>query len=183
MDIGPADLLGTKSLDKLTLEQRAQLKKQLAFAQQMSEPYGLVGVGQVDVGPRAVGRVRGTKVVSQLQEVRDLTVTCHEAPIPPPPGKPLVLHKWADRQAAKVGDVVTFFLRYSNQGGQPITDVAISDSLTPRLLYVPGSAKSDHDAVFTLQENEAGSVILHWEISGSLLPNDRGVVSFQARVR
>jgi uncharacterized repeat protein (TIGR01451 family) len=183
MDIGPADLLGTRSVDKLTHEQRIRLKKQMEFAQQMSEPYSLGGVAQVEVGPRAVGRVEGLNVVSSVQEVRDLTVTCNEAPLPPPPGKPLVLHKWADHQSAKVGDVVTFFLRYSNQGSRPITDVAVSDSLTPRLEYIAGSAKSDRDAVFTLQQNEAGSVILRWEISGSLLPGSRGVVSFQARVR
>jgi uncharacterized repeat protein (TIGR01451 family) len=183
MDIGPADLLGTKALIKLTRAQRARLQKQIEFAQQMSEPYSLGGIAQVELGPQAVGRVQGLKVVGSLQEVRDLTVTCHEAPVPPPPDKPLVLHKWADRQSAKLGDVVTFFLRFSNQGGKPITDVAVSDSLTPRLEYIPGSAKSDRDAVFTLQQNEAGSVILHWEINGSLLPGSRGVVSFRARVR
>jgi uncharacterized repeat protein (TIGR01451 family) len=183
MDIGPIDVIGTRALVKLTREQRIRFRKQIEFALQLSEPYSLGGVAQVEVGPRAVGLVAGVKVIGSLQEVRDLTVTCHEAPVPPPPDKPLVLLKWADRQSAKVGDVVTFFLRYSNQGGKPITDVAISDSLTPRLEYIPGSAKTDRDAVFTLQENEAGSVILRWEISGPLLPADRGVVSFQARVR
>ncbi len=183
MDIGPVDLLGTKALVKLTGEQRTRFRKQVEFALKMSEPYSLSGVVQVEAGPQAVGRAAGIKVVSSLQEVRDITGICHEAPVPPPPAKPLVLLKWADRQSAKVGDVVTFFLRYSNQGGKPITDVALSDSLTPRLEYVPGSAKADRDAVFTLQENEAGSVILRWEISGTLLPGNRGVVSFQARVR
>jgi hypothetical protein len=74
-------------------------------------------------------------------------------------------------------------LKYSNHGGQPITDVAVSDSLTGRLEYVAGSARSDRDAVFTLQENEAGSAVLHWEIGGKLLPCQSGVVSFQARIR
>ena len=103
--------------------------------------------------------------------------------MPPPPDKPLALHKWADRQAAQVGDVVTFFLKYSNHGGGEISDVAVSDSLTGRLEYIPGSARADRDAVFTLQENEAGSVILRWEITGKLQPGQSGVVSFQARVR
>jgi uncharacterized repeat protein (TIGR01451 family) len=82
-----------------------------------------------------------------------------------------------------VGDVITFYLKYSNTGGQPITDVAVSDSLVGRLEYVPGSARADRTAVFTVQENEAGSRILRWEIAGRLLPGQSGVVSFQARVR
>jgi uncharacterized repeat protein (TIGR01451 family) len=103
--------------------------------------------------------------------------------VPHAPEKPLILFKWANAQAAQVGDTVTFYLKYSNHGGQPITDVAVSDSLTGRLEYVPGSAKSDRDAVFTTQENEAGSLILRWEVSGRLLPGQSGVVSFQAKVR
>jgi uncharacterized repeat protein (TIGR01451 family) len=89
----------------------------------------------------------------------------------------------ADRQSAQVGDVVTFHLKFSNHGGKPMTDVAVSDSLTGRLEYVPESAKSSRDAVFLMQENEAGSVILRWEISGKLLPGQHGIISFQARVR
>ena len=58
-----------------------------------------------------------------------------------------------------------------------------SDSLTARLEYIPGSARSDRDAVFTLQQNEAGSVALRWEITGVLQPGKSGVVSFQARIR
>jgi uncharacterized repeat protein (TIGR01451 family) len=108
-------------------------------------------------------------------------VCCHEAPCPP--DKPLVLIKCADRQSAQVGDVVTFMLKYSNHGGRPISDVAVTDSLTTRLEYVPGSAQSDRAAVFTTQLNEAGSVVLHWEISGRLMPGTNGVVRFKARVR
>jgi hypothetical protein len=61
--------------------------------------------------------------------------------------------------------------------------VAVTGSLSPRLEYVPGSAQSDRTAVFTTQDNGAGSVILRWEISGWLLPGQSGVVRFQARVR
>jgi uncharacterized repeat protein (TIGR01451 family) len=94
-----------------------------------------------------------------------------------------VLFKWVNTCQAQVGDVVTFYLKYSNHGGKPITDVAVSDSLTGRLEYVPHSARSSRDAVFTAQENPSGSLVLRWEISGRLLPGDSGVVSFQARVR
>ena len=127
---------------------------------------------------RAVGEARveaGPEVVSAVVETRDLTVCCNEAPCPP--DKPLVLIKCADRHAANIGDVVTFLLKYSNLGGRPITEVAVTDSLTGRLEYVPGSAKANRDAVFTTQLNEAGSLILHWEVSGPLPPGESGVVT------
>ena len=79
--------------------------------------------------------------------------------------------------------MVTFFLRYSNHGGRPLTDVAVSDSLSARLEYVAGSAQSDRDAVFTTEQNEAGSVVLRWEVGGRLLPGQTGVLRFQAKVR
>jgi uncharacterized repeat protein (TIGR01451 family) len=94
-----------------------------------------------------------------------------------------VLVKCADRTSAQPGDVVTFFLRYSNHGSKPIADVAVTDSLSPRLEYVPGSAQSDRPGVFTTQVNEAGSLILRWEISGTLQPGQCGALRFQARVR
>ncbi len=95
----------------------------------------------------------------------------------------MTLSKWADKQAVQIGDVVTFNLKYTNPGARPITGVVLSDSLTGRLEYIPGSARTDRDAVFTTQINEAGSVILRWEIPGPLLPGHTGTVSFQARVR
>jgi uncharacterized repeat protein (TIGR01451 family) len=134
------------------------------------------------MGTAVVGRIEGgPQTVSAQVTTLDLTVCCHEAPCPP--DKPLVLVKCADRCAAQPGDVVTFMLRYSNHGGRPITEVAVSDSLSPRLEYVPGSAQSDRPAVFTTQTNEAGSVILRWEISGTLQPGQSGALRFQARVR
>jgi uncharacterized repeat protein (TIGR01451 family) len=96
---------------------------------------------------------------------------------------PLVLCKCVDRKDAQIGDVVTFTLRYTNPGGKPITNVVVSDSLTARLEYVPGSAKSDRDAVFTTQANEVGSLILRWQLSGPLEPGQTGVITFQAKIR
>jgi uncharacterized repeat protein (TIGR01451 family) len=126
--------------------------------------------------------VEGLNLVSTTLTTADVTGICGEKP-ECLVDRPLLLFKWADRQEAQVGDLVTFYLKYSNNGSRPITDVAVSDSLTGRLEYIPGSAKSDRNAVFTLQENEAGSLILRWEISGRLLPGESGKVSFQARIR
>jgi uncharacterized repeat protein (TIGR01451 family) len=181
IEIGPAEVLGTQALERLTLEQRARLVRQIELARQLGTVAGPRGLELNQPAPQVVGQVEGLVVNATVQEVRDVTLSCCEAPVPP--DRPLVLHKWADRQSAQVGDVVTLFLQYRNVGGRPITDVAVSDSLTGRLEYIPGSAQSDRDAVFTTQANAAGSVILRWEVRGRLLPGQSGVVRFQARVR
>src|SRR5262249_37653549 len=95
----------------------------------------------------------------------------------------LLVNKWPDKCGGLVGDIVTFTLRYTNVGGRPISDVVLTDSLTNRLEYVPGTAKSDRDAVFTTQANDAGSLVLRWEFSGSLLPRESGIVTFQVKIR
>jgi uncharacterized repeat protein (TIGR01451 family) len=84
-----------------------------------------------------------------------------------------------DRKAS----TATFLPKYSNHGGKPITDVAVTDSLATRLEYLPGSAQSDRLAFFTAQLNEAGSLILRWKITGWLMPGQSGVVRLQLRVR
>lgn len=180
LEIGPFDVLGTCQMRLLKADQLVRLKRQMELAAELSRPIGVAAV-QEAVGPAVVGRVEGVVVVSGALETREVKVCCHEEPCPP--DKPLVLFKWVNTCQAQVGDVVTFYLKYSNHGGKPITDVAVSDSLTGRLEYVPHSARSSRDAVFTAQENPSGSLVLRWEISGRLLPGDSGVVSFQARVR
>jgi uncharacterized repeat protein (TIGR01451 family) len=181
IELGPLAAIGTRAVYLLRQEERLRLIKQLELARELSRREGVQENEQVTV-TSVVARVQGgPEVVSAAVETRDFTVCCNE--VPRVPEKPLVLIKCADRPAAQVGDVVTFTLRYSNHGGRALTDVAISDSLTTRLEYVPGSARSDHEAVFTTQENEAGSLLLRWEIAGRLLPGESGAVRFQARVR
>jgi uncharacterized repeat protein (TIGR01451 family) len=180
LEIGPAEALCTKRAVLLNEIERTRLLKQIELARVLSEQVRLQAMEQVE-GPAVVGKVCGLDVIRAVAETRSITVCCNECPRPP--DKPLVLFKWADRCSAQVGDVVTFYLKYSNVGGQPITDVAISDSLTTRLEYVPDSSRTDRDAVFTTQENEAGSLVLRWEVSGRLLPGQSGIVSFRARIR
>jgi uncharacterized repeat protein (TIGR01451 family) len=178
--LGPLELIGTKAILTLTEVERVRLLKQIEFARQLSSnvaPREAVGV----VGTAVVGRIQGLEVVSAQAMTREIEVCCHE--IPCPPDKPLVLIKCADRTSAQPGDVVTFMLRYMNQGGKPITDVAVSDSLSPRLEYVPGTAQSDRPAVFTTAPNEVGSQVLRWEVSGTLQPGASGALRFKARVR
>jgi uncharacterized repeat protein (TIGR01451 family) len=178
--LGPAEYIGTKEFKLLTLVQRAELVKQVELVRELSNVVQVQGTEEV-IGTHVIGRVEALDLVEAMVSTRDITVCCNEKPCPP--DKPLCLFKCADRTSAQVGDVVTFSLRYSNVGGRPITDVAVSDSLSGRLEYVEGSAESDRDAVFTIQENEVGSVILHWEISGRLLPGQSGRLRFKAKVR
>jgi uncharacterized repeat protein (TIGR01451 family) len=182
LDLSLVSFLSQNAPQRLTEVERTRFMKQVEFALALSRPLGVSGVQQT-VGTAALARVEGTTdVVSSVLETRDFTLCCDE-PHPLPPDKPLLLLKCADRQAAQPGDVVTFFLRYSNHGGRPLTDVAISDSLSGRLEYVAGSAQSDRDAVFTTEKNEAGSTILRWEVTGRLQAGQNGLLRFQAKVR
>lgn len=180
VNMGVGAYLGTNAVARLTELERTELARGLELVQQFGRAMGTASLAG-SKGTAVIGRMAGVNVLATVAETRDLTVACNEEPRPPE--KPLVLYKWASAQAAQVGDVITFYLKYSNHGGQPITDVAVNDSLSGRLEYIPGTARADRDAVFTTQENEAGSLILRWEIGGNLLPGASGVVSFQARVR
>jgi len=105
------------------------------------------------------------------------------AQIEVPPNKPgMAVIKQVDKPEAEPGDVLTYTVTYRNMGNIPVTAVAITDSLLPRLEYVPGSAKGPAGTVFTAGENRAGSVELRWEI-GTVEPGAQGAVQFQARVR
>jgi uncharacterized repeat protein (TIGR01451 family) len=178
--LGLAEYIGTKQFKVLTQVQQAKVLKQLELAKVLQNVTTVAGVEQV-VGTGVVTGGKGLKVVSATVGVREIAVCCNEAPCPP--DKPLCLIKCADRSCAQVGDIVTFSLRYSNVGGRVISDVAVADSLSGRLEYVEGSAESDRDAVFTVQQNEAGSVLLRWEITGRLMPGQSGRLRFKARVR
>jgi uncharacterized repeat protein (TIGR01451 family) len=179
--LGLAAAIGTNEIRTLTERQRLDLLRQVEFALELSNASKPSGNEQW-IGPAVVGRVEGgPQVVRATAETAELMCVCHEAPHEL--DKPLYLCKWCDRGAAVPGEVVEFTLHYTNRGGKPITDVAVSDSLTTRLEYVPGSEQSDRNAVFTVQENEAGSLVLHWEIGGRLLPGESGVVRFKAKVR
>ena len=122
----------------------------------------------------AVSTLKGLLVNAQLRETEDITAGCDA----------LILTKRMDPPHPKqIGEIVTFYLRYTNPTNQPMTDVAVSDSLTGRLEYIEGSAKSDRATAFTATPNEANSVVLRWAIDGKLLPGQSGLISFKARIR
>ena len=101
-----------------------------------------------------------------------------------PPANPKIrIIKVASTPFAEVGDTVDFTLRFDNVGNQPIGNVAILDSLTTRLEYVPNTAQSSIPAVFSNRQNEGGSLVLRWELSQPLEPGKGGVLHFTCRVR
>jgi uncharacterized repeat protein (TIGR01451 family) len=157
--------------------QVAQQIDQLELVRNRTQPSEMVE-GQ---GPIIFDQLESTALV--IGEINSkLVVGAIRKECPPEPA-PLVLCKRHDTPCGQIGDIVTFHLSYTNPGGTPITDVVVSDSLTGRLEYVPGSQKSDRNAVFTTQENDAGSLILRWKIEGVLQPGQSGTVSFQAKIR
>jgi uncharacterized repeat protein (TIGR01451 family) len=141
------------------------------------------GGTQQTVGTAVTGRIDNLVVVGSLRGTKNIDGFSPPPSQPEPEDGPLHIIKWPDRFGALVGDVVTFTVKYTNTGGQPITNVVVSDSLTSRFEYVPGTAKTDREAIFTTQPNEGGSLILRWEITGTLQPRDTAIVTFQVRVR
>jgi uncharacterized repeat protein (TIGR01451 family) len=133
------------------------------------------------LGTAVTGRIDNLVVVGTVAGTKGIDSAC--LPAPEPKDGPLLIIKWPDRFGALVGDIVTFTLKYTNTGGQPITNVVVSDSLTNRFEYVPGTSKTDREAIFTSQPNEVGSQILRWQVTGTLQPRETGVVTFQVRVR
>lgn len=128
------------------------------------------------------GRMLGVEVKTTLRSPGAVEKVMTSPP-PEAPEGPLRIIKWPDKKGALIGDIITFYLKYTNTGGQPISDIVVSDSLTQRFEYVQGSTKTDRDALFTIQPNEVGSSVLRWEFTGGLQPHESGVISFQVRVR
>jgi uncharacterized repeat protein (TIGR01451 family) len=126
--------------------------------------------------PLVVGQIEGVKVTGALVEPEQLTAY--------PTLCPLTVTKSVDPPGPKEpGEVVTITIRYANTGAKALDDIVVSDSLSGRLEYVPGSAQTDRPSNFTTVENEVGSVIVRWELPGTLLPGQSGVVKFKAKVR
>src|SRR5262249_22583928 len=103
-----------------------------------------------------VSSVQGTATVAQVRGPDEITSF---------PGCHMLLQKRVEGPATpQIGDEVTIYLKFSNPTTETMTDVIVSDSLTARLEYVDGTAKSSRAATFTATNNEAGSVILRWAV-------------------
>lgn len=167
--IGWAQTTGLDKLRGLSNSERALLLRRVDIAQRLT---------QVQF-PQVVGMVSG------VGEVRAYWNPVEVVAVETPPKRPgrLLLEKLASTDKADIGDTVEFEIRYTNIGEETIDSVAIVDSLLARLEYVPQSASSSRDAVFTAQENEVGSQVLRWEIKETLKGKESGEVRFKVRVR
>lgn len=156
-------------------------------------PKPLTGAEQAMVARRAqlaydLTRIQFPQVVGSLKGANEVLGIWKQAevrfaePIPKEPGC-LVLDKSVSTPSAQIGDEVTFTIRFTNVGQEEIRNVAIVDSLLPRLDYVPKSATSSLASVFTEQANEAGAVLLRWELKDPLKGGQRGEVTFKAKIR
>jgi uncharacterized repeat protein (TIGR01451 family) len=168
----------------LILQARQQLVAQeqserLAGANSRLRPSGAFS----SIGPAIFGQMEGLDIVGVVRGPASINGSCKPPEAEPPPDKPLELDKFPDKCATLAGDTVMFTLRYRNRGGQPITNVIVSDSLAGRYEYVAGSQQTDRPANFTTQPNEAGSLILRWQITEPLPPGQTGTITFQVRVR
>jgi uncharacterized repeat protein (TIGR01451 family) len=184
--VGQVALLGPGRTIAVVAQNTLLTKVPPLLSEQILQPVGIVTKEQLSLamnryGPQVVGRVEGSTTFITARETNTVSAACK--PEPCEPDVPLKIIKWPDLCTAQIGEIVTFHVKYINLGGRPINDVLVSDSLSPRLEYIPGSAKADRDMTFTTQPNETGSVILRWQLNGPLPPRSFGVVSFQARIR
>lgn len=130
-----------------------------------------------------VGRIQGLEIRSNLRNAEEIKSSL-TGPMPAEPTDgPLRIIKWPDKAAANVGEIVTFYLKYTNTGGRPISNVVVTDSLGARFEYVKGSTKTDRDATFTMRVNEVGSSLLRWEFTSDLQPREHGLISFDVKIR
>jgi uncharacterized repeat protein (TIGR01451 family) len=163
---------------------QASLKEQLQQQQPESIGAGMRLSGTFNtLGTSVAGRIHGLQIKANLRNAESVDAVAAGTKQVEPEDGPLLIIKWPDKSCVNVGEIVTFYLKYSNTGAQPITSVVVSDSLAARFEYVKGSTKTDRDALFTTQANEVGSAVLRWEFTGALQPREHGLITFQVRVR
>jgi|GEM_PF-2416534 len=78
-------------------------------------------------------------------------------------------------------NVVTYMIRFRNDGPTPLTSASIVDTLDRHLTYVPGSATVPDGGSFSATGNRQGQQVLRWDLPGGLAPGASSFVRFQAR--
>jgi uncharacterized repeat protein (TIGR01451 family) len=91
--------------------------------------------------------------------------------------------KLADRKTAKIGDVVTFTIRFDNQGGQELYEIRILDNLSPRLALIDDSVTCDVAGELEIADSGTGSEVLTFRMNDSLPGHTGGTLTFQCKVR
>jgi uncharacterized repeat protein (TIGR01451 family) len=147
-------------------------KARLAAAVEAAIVWSNVQAVQIILDGRLAREEAGVQQTHSVYVVDDLR----------PPGR-LRVCKVASTKEALPGEIVEFAIRFDNVGGHAIGNVTIVDNLTTRLEYIPGTAQSTLAGEFLTEENEAGSLVLRWEVADPLEPGQGGNVSFQCLVR
>lgn len=70
----------------------------------------------------------------------------------------LEVNKTADKQAAEIGDIISYRVTVRNASASPVSNVVVRDTLPPSFVYAPGTGKL---------ESGANSVSIEPEIKGS----------------
>jgi uncharacterized repeat protein (TIGR01451 family) len=164
-----------RSYTKLLMEKTFSSSTQLYLAQgkQFVRGWdGLDGVTMIvnNLAPMGFGK---TKTPEEI-----LVVDNGEATSPK-----LKVFKIASSDSARQGEIIEFYIRFDNIGTEPVGNLTVMDSLSPRLEYISGSAGSSVPAEFFTEPNEAGTLTLRWEITQPLHAGDFGVVRFRCRVQ
>ncbi len=124
--------------------------------------------------PQVEAKIQGVRVIIGSVETDEITGG---------PDQMVVTKAVSPAGPVQAGDLVTFTVTYRNATAFPASDLVLSDSLSGRLEYIDGSQQQDRPANVTTAPNEAGSVVLRFEIPGPVPPGGGGIVRFQARVR
>ncbi len=95
----------------------------------------------------------------------------------------LQIGKFADRQHAQPGEVVSFAIRVENVGDSAVNHVTLTDNLTTRLEYVAESQTCSGGAEFSTKRNEAESLMLQWKLTDELKVGESVTIRFQCKVR
>ena len=91
--------------------------------------------------------------------------------------------KVASKVAARPGEEVEFTIRFDNLSPRKVGNVTLVDNLTTRLRYIPDSAECSLKGEFIQRENDAGSLMLRWEITDPLPAGKGGVIRFKCLVK
>ena len=141
-------------------------------------------IGVSLVALHVLGSTTGTKILASADGLQLIgsVVSPEEATLFP---SRLTITKSVDPASPyQSGDVVTITLKYSNNTRQAITDLVLSDALSPRLEYVAGTAAAaNHISTVTTSESDAGATTIRFDIPGPIRPGDSGYVVFKVKIR
>lgn len=151
--------------------------------QQTTEAYlaatvQIAGESISDIGPIIVANDIFGQTVTSVDSASEYSVAEDRRP----PGDLRVV-KLADQPSAQPGDVLTFRIRFYNDGGRELKSVRILDHISPRLEYVEGSAVSELDGKLTAESDEYGGQILQFVLDAPLEGGKSGEICFQATAK